>query len=180
MNSPRTAFSVRNARSDEFKQVGDLLVNVYSKIEGFPTETDQPEYYKLLHNAGELARNKNTEILIAVNLEGAIGGAVVYINDMKDYGSGGIATMEKNACGFRLLAVNPDYRNKGIGKKLTLACIEKGKLAGLSEMIIHSTESMQIAWKMYEKMGFKRSADLDFMQEKLPVFGFRLRLNKPA
>jgi hypothetical protein len=35
---------------------------------------------------------------------------------------------------------------------------------------------MQIAWSLYERLGFERSKDLDFMQEKLPVFGFRLRL----
>jgi hypothetical protein len=35
---------------------------------------------------------------------------------------------------------------------------------------------MQTAWKMYEKMGFVRSLDLDFMQGQLPVFGFRLKL----
>ena len=43
-------------------------------------------------------------------------------------------------------------------------------------MIIHTTIAMQTAWKMYENMGFKRSDDLDFMQEALPVFGFRLLL----
>jgi hypothetical protein len=36
--------------------------------------------------------------------------------------------------------------------------------------------AMQIAWKMYENLGFKRSEDLDFMQGELPVFGFRLAL----
>ena len=36
---------------------------------------------------------------------------------------------------------------------------------------------MQVAWKMYEDMGFRRSADLDFMQGKLPVFGFRFNID---
>jgi hypothetical protein len=35
---------------------------------------------------------------------------------------------------------------------------------------------MQTAWKMYEGIGFQRSADLDFIQGQLPVFGFRLLL----
>lgn len=30
-----------------------------------------------------------------------------------------------------------------------------------------------LAWKMYEKMGFKRSEDLDFMQGELAIYGFR-------
>ena len=29
--------------------------------------------------------------------------------------------------------------------------------------------AMQTAWKMYEKVGFRRSEDLDFMQGHIPV-----------
>lgn len=34
---------------------------------------------------------------------------------------------------------------------------------------------MMTAWKMYERIGFQRALDLDFMQEELPVYGFRLK-----
>jgi N-acetylglutamate synthase-like GNAT family acetyltransferase len=96
---------------------------------------------------------------------------------MQYYGSGGTATQEKNAAGFRLLAVDPKARGLGIGKLLTIACINKAKESGISQLIIHSTKAMQTAWKMYESIGFKRSEDLDFMQGELPVFGFRLALH---
>ena len=43
-------------------------------------------------------------------------------------------------------------------------------------MIIHTTNAMKNAWAMYEKIGFKRSEDLDFMQGNLEVFGFRYLL----
>jgi ribosomal protein S18 acetylase RimI-like enzyme len=95
---------------------------------------------------------------------------------MKHYGSGGTATKEKNAAGFRLLAVDPKYRGHGIGKMLTLACIEKARSSRVDQLIIHTTEAMQVAWKMYENLGFQRSADLDFMQDQLKVLGFRLRV----
>jgi hypothetical protein len=35
---------------------------------------------------------------------------------------------------------------------------------------------MDVAWSLYTKIGFERSSDLDFSQEGLPVFGFRLML----
>jgi hypothetical protein len=35
---------------------------------------------------------------------------------------------------------------------------------------------MQIAWGLYERLGFVRSKDLDFSQQGLPVYGFRLAL----
>ena len=96
---------------------------------------------------------------------------------MQYYGSGGTATREKNAAGFRLLAVDNSERGKGIGRLLTNECIRKAKEKNLSQVIIHRTKAMQTAWKMYQGMGFKRSEDLDFLQGELPVFGFRLFLD---
>lgn len=169
-------FLIRDAKREEYKAIGKLLVKVYSQLEGFPKKNDQPEYYKMLAAIGEWCDKPCTRLLVALSPDGKVGGAVVYFSDMEYYGSGGTATQEKNAAGFRLLAVDPNLRGNGLGTEITLACIECAKNDGVNQLIIHSTEYMRIAWNMYEKLGFKRSADLDFMQEELPVFGFRLKL----
>lgn len=171
-------YIVRNAQPHEFGQLGKLMVQVYSQLEGFPKEKEQPAYYKMLANIGELTEQPETELLVAVSADAKIAGGVVYYSDMKYYGSGGTATKEKNASGFRLLAVDPALRGQGIGKLLTNECIRKAKDKKLNQVVIHSTKAMQTAWKMYENAGFKRSEDLDFMQGNLPVFGFRLMLLK--
>jgi GNAT superfamily N-acetyltransferase len=152
------------------------MIEVYSQLKGFPTELEQPNYYKMLANIGELTNKPGTELLVAISCEEKILGGVVYFSDMQYYGSGGIATKEQNASGFRLLAVDPLTRGKGIGKLLINECLRKAKDNMHNQVIIHSTMAMQIAWKMYEDLGFKRSEDLDFMQGELPVFGFRLVL----
>jgi len=169
-------YTVRNAMPGEFEKIGKLMVQVYSQLEGFPKESEQPNYYKMLANIGELTNKPETELLVAVSSDDKIVGGVVYFSDMKYYGSGGTATNEQNASGFRLLAVDPLTRGKGIGKLLTNECIRKAKDKKVYQMIIHTTMSMQTAWKMYENLGFKRSEDLDFMQGELPVYGFRLLL----
>ena len=169
-------FIVRNAIPDEFEEIGKLMVQVYSHLEGFPKKSEQPDYYKMLANAGKLSKQPKTELIVAVSSEGRIVGAVVYFSDMQYYGSGGTATKELNASGFRLLAVEPSYGGIGIGKLLTFECIKKARYHNNQKLIIHTTEHMKVAWKMYERLGFKRAEDLDFMQEKLPVFGFRLTL----
>lgn len=168
--------TIRNAKANEFEEIGKLMVLVYSQLEGFPKESEQPNYYKMLANIGDLTTNPDTELLVAVTSDDKIVGGVVYFGDMQYYGSGGIATKEKNTSGFRLLAVNPMNREQGIGKLLMKDCIEKAKEKKQQQLIIHSTMAMQTAWKMYERLGFKRSKDLDFMQGELPVFGFRLLL----
>ncbi len=168
------AVIVRNAMPREYKAIGQLMVQVYSALEGFPKPKEQPEYYRFLADVGNQTQRPETELLVAIAPDGSIVGAVIYFGDMQYYGSGGTATFEKNACGFRLLAVDPAFRGRGIGKKLSLACIEKARKSQRAQLIIHTTEAMQTAWKMYEKLGFKRSEDLDFKQGGLQVFGFRL------
>ena len=163
----RQEYSVRNATPEEFEHIGKLMVQVYSQLEGFPKETEQPDYYKMLANIGELTKKPETELLVAVSPENIISGAVVYFSDMKQYGSGGTATLEKNASGFRLLAVHPSFRNKGIGKLLTNACILKAQENKTDQLIIHTTKAMQTAWRMYENPGFKRSEDLHLMQGEM-------------
>jgi GNAT superfamily N-acetyltransferase len=167
---------VRNAYPGEFEEIGKLIVMVYSQLDGFPKESDQPDYYKMLANVGDLTNKPQTELLVAVSSDGKISGGVVYFGDMSNYGSGGAATQEKNSAGFRLLFVNPSARGQGIGTLLTNECIRKARKNKAVQVIIHTTMAMQTAWKMYEKLGFIRSTDLDFIQGELPVFGFRLKL----
>lgn len=170
--------TVRVAQAGEYNEIGELMVQVYSQLEGFPKKTEQPEYYKMLANVGELTKKPGAEILVAVSENGKIAGAVVYFSDMKYYGSGGTATQEKDASGFRLLAVDPSVRGQGIGSLLTRECIRKARDMKHSNVVIHTTRAMQTAWQMYEKIGFKRALDLDFMQGELPVFGFRLSIHE--
>ena len=174
MNSSN--YIIRNAFPSEFKAIGKSLISIYSQLDGFPKEDEQPNYYKMLANIGDFTNHPETELLVAVDNSNTILGAVVYFNDMQYYGSGGIATQEKNSAGFRLLGVDNNVRGKGIGKLLTQECIRKATENNLNQVIIHSTLAMQTAWKMYENIGFRRSEDLDFMQGELAVFGFRLNI----
>ncbi len=170
--------TIRNARPEEFEKVGKLMVDVYSQLEGFPNKADQPEYYRLLLNVGKFTEEENTELLVAISDENKVVGAVVYFSDLKNYGSGGTVTRIKNASGFRLLAVDPKERGKGIGKLLSLACIDRAKMRKQKQLFIHSTASMKVAWGMYERLGFVRHDEIDFNQGDLPVFGFRLDLEE--
>jgi len=173
---PRVEFSIRNAKPNEYQTIGKLMVSVYSRLDGFPTAEEQPEYFNMLANIGDLASRPNTELWVAVTTDDIIAGGLVYFKDMKYYGSGGSASREVKAAGFRLLAVDPTFQGQGIGKMLVQECITKSRSAGLKQVILHTTRSMKTAWKMYENLGFKRSEDLDFEQSNFTVYGFRLNL----
>lgn len=171
-------FTIRDLAAGEAGALGRLLVDVYSRLEGFPPPAEQPAYYDLLANVGRFTEIPGARVLVALADDATLAGGVVCFGDMAHYGSGGLAPRVRNASGIRLLAVSPSFRSRGAGKALTRACIGLARERGHREVILHTTEAMRLAWGMYERLGFVRSEDLDFTQQGLPVYGFRLDLER--
>jgi ribosomal protein S18 acetylase RimI-like enzyme len=169
-------FTIRDVQQEECDALGRLMVEVYAGLPGFPAPTEQPDYYEMLANIGRLAEKPNARVLVALSRNAELLGGVVYFGDMAYYGSRGTATSVKNASGIRLLGVAPRFRSMGVGRALTNACINLARESGHSQVVLHTTKAMQVAWGMYERLGFLRSEDLDFVQQGLQVFGFRLKL----
>lgn len=166
---------IRDAYPTEYDKIGQLLVNVYSNLEGFPTPTNQPKYYKKLLNIGDLTNSATT--LIVAQEDETIVGAALYITDMHYYGSRGAANALKNSAGFRFLAVALEAQGKGIGKLLCKECIHRTRQLGYGQLIIHSTEAMKTAWQLYLKLGFERTPALDFSWDGYGVYGFKLSIS---
>ncbi len=77
----------------------------------------------------------------------------------------------------RLLAVAPSVRGQGIGALLMDECVRRARESGAKALTLHTTDMMQSAMRLYERLGFQRMSDLDF--EPAPgvtVKGFRLGL----
>ncbi len=167
---------VREAKSSEYSQLGELMVDVYSRLEGFPSPTEIPDYYNSLRNVGDFLNSPNTKLFVAISNKGKIDGGLVYFGDLNYYGAGEESTHKQQAAAFRLLAVNPKIRGKGLGKLLVNACFEQAGKEGFSHLVIHSTKYMMVAWKMYERMGFVRFPEIDFEKSGVQVYGFRYSL----
>ena len=57
---------------------------------------------------------------------------------------------------IRYLGVDPKYRGKGIGRKLTEMCLQEAKNSGEKFVALHTSEFMHSARNMYEEMGFQK------------------------
>jgi ribosomal protein S18 acetylase RimI-like enzyme len=68
---------------------------------------------------------------------------------------------------IRMVAVHPDYRGKGIAKKLTHMCITFAKDTQEKTIALHTSEFMDDARHIYESFGFKKVKKID------PIFGKR-------
>ncbi len=76
-----------------------------------------------------------------------------------------------------LLAVAPKARGQGIGTALMKECIRRARRLGAACLNLHTTDMMQVAMRMYERMGFVRAPELDFHPDpSITVKAYRLEL----
>lgn len=169
---------IREATPEEAKQLGQLLMAVYSQLEGFPAREQQVGYYETMANVGDLGALPEAKLLVVVSAQSTLLGGVLYFGDMRFYSTNGIGATHTTASGMRFLVVDPRYSGRGIGRKLTQYCIDLAKHRGHTQMILHTTKAMRVAWGLYERMGFERAQGLDFTHEGLGVYGFRLIFEK--
>jgi GNAT superfamily N-acetyltransferase len=138
-------FKVREIEIGECKALGQLMIDVYSNINGIPSPKEQPEYFQMLANICQFRQEDGAKVLVASSNDGVLLGGVVYFFNMANYGSGGSATKETNASGFRLLGVSDIARRCGVGRALSLACIDQAIAQKQSQVILHSTQTIPAA-----------------------------------
>ncbi|MBC7298456.1 MAG: GNAT family N-acetyltransferase [Dietzia sp.] len=64
---------------------------------------------------------------------------------------------------LRMLAVSPLERGRGIGKQLTQAALDMAVERGAKRVVLSTMETMRAAHGLYEKMGFERRPELDWV-----------------
>lgn len=61
------------------------------------------------------------------------------------------------------------------------ACVQRARRSGAVVLTLHTTDIMQTAMRLYERMGFVRAPELDFSPgEDIIVKGYRLNLADTA
>jgi ribosomal protein S18 acetylase RimI-like enzyme len=98
-------------------------------------------------------------VLVAAGRDGTVLGAVAYVpgpdNPMSELERDGEA-------GIRMLAVDPAAQGLGVGRALTVACIDHARRAGRSGMALYTRPANVAAQGLYESLGFIRDADRDW------------------
>jgi ribosomal protein S18 acetylase RimI-like enzyme len=145
---------VREAREDELDEIGEVTAEVYS--------TDSmvgPEYLATLRDARARWTAPATKLLVAVDdgTEGVIG-TVVYARP----GSPLQDLAEEDEAEFRMLAVLPAARGRGVGESLVQACIAKAKQDGHPRIVLSTGPEMVAAHRLYDRLHFRRATERDW------------------
>ena len=169
--------SVRVAVPDDFDSAREVLRAAYSEYESaFPAENWAPYLKDILDLEG---RAPESDLLVA-EMDGRIVACVSYFPPGAKASYPSDAYSERwpeDWAAVRLLAVDPDARGNGVGRRLTDECIERAREQGATAVGLHTTAPMSVARAMYERMGFGRAPQYDFRPgPDILVEAYRLEL----
>jgi predicted N-acetyltransferase YhbS len=165
---------IRIARPEEFETLGQITVTAYRHLHA---DMSLGAYENELGAVS--ARAADSQVLVAVDDSGEVLGGVTYVPDASRTMS---EFSDPEAAGVRMLAVRPDRQGIGIGRALTQACITLARDDGRRRVILHSTEVMAVARRLYGRLGFVEGPELDIWirrdgDEPLRLIAFVLALS---
>jgi ribosomal protein S18 acetylase RimI-like enzyme len=162
--------TIRPAREDELPAVGELTFEAY-RANGYLTGHEDGPYAGKLRNARP--RYQEAELLVAVDETGTILGTVTVAHPGSTWREIG----RDDELEFRMLAVSTAARGRGIGEALTRRVLDQATEQGFRAVVLSSSESMHAAHRLYERLGFRRTPDLDWSPAPdVPLITYRLAL----
>jgi ribosomal protein S18 acetylase RimI-like enzyme len=147
--------TVRPAHTSELAAVGELTVEAYA-ADGLLIEHDP--YEDRLRDA--VTRAREAEVYVA-SLPGhldEIAGTVTFCPDGSPWCE--LATPGEGE--FRMLAVAPAARRRGVAEALVSVCVERSVALGYAAVVLSSLPEQQSAHRIYERLGFRRTPGLDW------------------
>lgn len=165
-------FKFREGNIEDKEQLKELALVSYSQFEKVLTSESWNELYENLKSENSYSNILEISKCFVCEIENKIIGVAYFVP------SGNPTEIYDSSWSYiRMVGVNPKYRGNGIGKRLTQNCIEYARQSNEHIITLHTSEFMDSARHIYEKLGFKRGKELK------PIFGkkywlYQIELNK--
>ncbi len=163
--------NLRDARPEEHDEVSELMRDAYQEYQThFPPEV----WEGYVRDIMDVRSRLGVADLIVAEVAGRLSGAVTFYPEASHSGR---ESWPAGWAWVRLLAVRPDARGLGIGRALMDECLRRCRQLAVPTLGLHTTEPMDVARGMYERMGFVRTPEYDFHGGSgLLVMAYRLDL----
>jgi GNAT superfamily N-acetyltransferase len=143
---------LRLAEPGELGELGELCVAAYEQFFG-----GAEDGYRA-HVADTGRRAREAELWVAAD-DGRLLGCVTYCPPGSPWRELSTSADEGE---FRMLAVHPEARGRGVGQALAALCDERARGHGATGMVLSSLAEMTDAHRIYTRLGYTRSPDRDW------------------
>jgi ribosomal protein S18 acetylase RimI-like enzyme len=161
---------IRPVHDEELPAVGELTFDAYA-ADGHLTAED--DYAEELRDAA--TRATEAEVYVAEDEEGRLLGTVTFCPEGSQYRE--LAGPGEGE--FRMLAVAPEARGRGVAEAMVRMCVERATELGYDALVLSSMVGQEAAHRLYERVGFRRASELDWKPiPTVELLGFRLDLDQ--
>ena len=149
--------------------MGEIVVRAYDAVGALEGDDDY------LPELRDIARRVREAVVFAAldSADGTPLGCVTYVpgpdNPWAEHLRAGEASI-------RMLAVDPAAQGRGVGSALVAACLDRARADGRRAVFLHSLPVMTDAQRIYERCGFRRAPERDWVFPDFLLMGFVLEL----
>ena len=145
--------TIRTALPAEYAAIGELTYDAYAadgllaNDSGYADELRDAEH-----------RASHCDLLVAVDDQGRLLGTVTFCLPGSPYAE----LSREGQAEFRMLAVAPEHRGRGVAARLVRECIDFAVRQGASSIVLSTKVQMHGAQRLYRRFGFERTPQLDW------------------
>jgi ribosomal protein S18 acetylase RimI-like enzyme len=162
--------TVRPVHTSELAAVGELTVAAY-RADGYLVDDDP--YLPALRDTATRAREAEVYVAEVLDAPGVVAGTVTFCPQ----GSPWCELAAEGEGEFRMLAVDPAFRRRGVAAALVATCFERSRELGYRAVVMSSLPEQETAHRLYGRLGFRRTPELDWSPApEVRLLAFRLDL----
>ncbi|GAA3396200.1 GNAT family N-acetyltransferase [Cryptosporangium minutisporangium] len=145
--------TIRTALPAEYAEIGELTFDAYAADGLLANDSG---YAEELRDAEH--RANHCDLLVAVDEQGRLLGTVTFCLPGSPYAE----LSHEGQAEFRMLAVAPAHRGRGVGARLVRECLDLAARNGAHSVVLSTKTQMTRAQRLYDRFGFERTPQLDW------------------
>lgn len=150
---------LRRVRPGELEEVARLTFAVYVDAGFVATESS---YVRELLDSSSRARQAEIWVAVTSSAQGKESGRLLGSVTFCPLGSPYREVARGDEGEFRMLAVSPEARGRGLGRTLIELCLRRSRELGYAGVRMSTMDQMAGAQRLYELLGFARAPEDDW------------------
>ncbi|MBP1964681.1 GNAT family N-acetyltransferase [Paenibacillus aceris] len=166
---------IREANEGDRDAIRKLLTEAYGQYQDVLPPEGWEQYKENI--VASVDGGEPTARIIALSGGEVMGSSLLFLSSEAAYG---LPELGIQSPIIRLLAVSPKARGRGIATALIKESARRAIELGAATLHLHTSDMMESAIKLYERLGFERAYDKDIQKGEILVKSYRLQLQAAA
>ncbi|UPM53712.1 GNAT family N-acetyltransferase [Gottfriedia acidiceleris] len=166
---------IRESKPSEIDNIKKVLIDAYEQYASILSKEQWENYKNSIIDATDNSHTKTKLVATVDNV--LLGACFIYDSAEKAYG---LPELEINYPIIRLIGVSPKARGLGIATELIKASCNLSLEWGSDRIVLHTSDMMKSAISLYEKIGFQRAKQYEFMNGDILVKSYELNIKDTA